>query len=137
MDDANILALINPPSSGQIHLPALSVDTQDSLQDVLSLDSSLSSFPSLVLPSQPSWISGPNSEPLTAQQPPMQAPKTDGEPSATLTEVNPESGPITGGARIWLKGINFPSIFPLFARFGTSVVPTVSRMGLRFGPYLQ
>ena len=50
----------------------------------------------------------------------------DREGNSALTEVNPESGSITGGARIWLKGIDFPALFPLFARFGTTVVPTVS-----------
>lgn len=53
-------------------------------------------------------------------------PRTDGEHAATLTEVNPDSGSITGGARIWLRGVDFPANFPLYARFGTAVVPTVS-----------
>lgn len=85
---------------------------------------------------QPYWNVGPISNPPPTRQSTMQALGTDGEPTPTLTEVNPESGPITGGARIWLKGINFPALFPLFARFGTTVVATVSRMGLRFGPHL-
>jgi len=51
----------------------------------------------------------------------------DAERAPTLTEVNPDSGSTTGGARIWLKGIDFPALFPLFARFGNAVVPTVSR----------
>jgi len=53
---------------------------------------------------------------------------TEGESAPTLTEVNPESGSITGGATIWLKGMDFPALFPLFARFGTAVVPTVSSL---------
>jgi len=58
-------------------------------------------------------------------------PRTDGEPPApTLTEVNPASGSITGGARIWLTGMDFPAVFPLFARFGGAIVPTVSLMNL-------
>jgi hypothetical protein len=43
----------------------------------------------------------------------------------TLTEVNPEQGPIAGGLRVWLRGCDFPALFPLFARFGNAVVPTV------------
>jgi hypothetical protein len=52
-------------------------------------------------------------------------PKVDDEHTPTLTEVNPDSGSITGGVRIWLKGMNFPALLPLFARFGAAVVPTV------------
>jgi len=66
----------------------------------------------------------PNSMKTTNQT--ITPPRTDGEPVPTLTEVNPESGSITGGARIWLKGVDFPPHFPLYARFGASVVPTVS-----------
>ena len=54
----------------------------------------------------------------------------------TLTDVNPEQGSITGGARIWLQGIDFPALFPLFARFGTAVVPTVSLRDERCKPQL-
>ena len=54
------------------------------------------------------------------------APHEEEPPVPTLTEVNPEAGSITGGARIWLKGINFTALFPIFARFGSAVVPTVS-----------
>lgn len=65
------------------------------------------------------WKAPPN--------PAIAPPRIDGEPTPpTLTEVNPEHGSITGGARIWLKGMEFPALFPLFARFGTAVVPTVS-----------
>jgi hypothetical protein len=52
-------------------------------------------------------------------------PKADGEHTPTLTEVNPDSGSITGGVRIWLKGVDFPALLPLFARFGAAIVPTV------------
>ena len=52
-------------------------------------------------------------------------PKTAGERAPTLTEVNPDSASITGGVRIWLKGMDFPALVPLFARFGAAVVPTV------------
>jgi hypothetical protein len=78
----------------------------------------------------------PNSGPLSSQPPNAAPPRTDVAPIPTLTEVNPEAGPITGGARIWLKGINFPALFPLFARFGTAVVPTVSLKYLRCEPQL-
>ena len=124
--DPSVLSQGNPPSSGQIHHTALVVDQQDYPQGVQSLEDSLSSSPPLV-PPQPGWNAGPISTPLPTRQFTMQAPRTDGEPTPTLTEVNPESGPITGGVRIWLKGIDFPPLFPLFARFGTAVVPTVSR----------
>ena len=50
---------------------------------------------------------------------------TDREIAPILTQVNPESGSITGGATVWLTGMGFPTTFPLFARFGTTVVPTV------------
>jgi len=50
----------------------------------------------------------------------------DGGATPTLMEVNPKSGSITGGIRIWLKVINIPATSPVFARFGTAVVATVS-----------
>ena len=53
-------------------------------------------------------------------------PKIDEERLPTLTEVNPNSGSITGGVEIWLKGMDFPALLPLFARFGAAIVPTVS-----------
>ena len=75
----------------------------------------------------PPAVSPPrNAVPWKAPNPVIPPPVTDGEGAPTLTEVNPEHGSITGGARIWLKGIDFPALFPLFARFGTAVVPTVS-----------
>ena len=52
--------------------------------------------------------------------------RTDSECASALTDVNPDSGSLTGGARIYLIGRDFPAHFPLFARFGTSVVRTVS-----------
>ena len=70
----------------------------------------------------------PSSESLKGIGAPDQAspaPETNGEPAPVLTEVNPESGPITGGTRVWLKGMDFPTASPLFARFGSAVVPTV------------
>ena len=78
-------------------------------------------------------------EPMPAFNPPnpvIAPPVTDGERGPTLTEVNPEHGSIIGGAKIWLKGIDFPALFPLFARFGTAVVPTVSLREKRCKPQL-
>ena len=80
-------------------------------------------------PPQPPRNAGPNPSPLCPCKTPNPAitpPRTDGEPAPTLTEVNPKHGSIMGGAEIWLKGIDIPALFPLFARFGTAVVPTVS-----------
>ena len=56
---------------------------------------------------------------------PPPLPNKNGERTPTLTEVNPDSASITGGVRIWLKGMDFPALFPLFARFGAAIVPTV------------
>ena len=99
-------------------------------------DSSSNPSPPAVHLPQPPQNVGPNPDPLSGWGPPNQGivpPTTSGEPPApTLTEVNPEAGPITGGARIWLKGIDFPApaLFPLFARFGSAVVQTVSFVDL-------
>ena len=89
---------------------------------------SSSALPPAVSPPQPLWNTGPNPGPVSPWKPSNPAiapPNTDGETGPTLTDVNPESGSITGGARIWLKGFDFPALFPLFARFGTTVVRTV------------
>ena len=53
------------------------------------------------------------------------------ETTPTLMGINPRSGSITGGARIWLKVINIPATSPVFARFGTAVVATVSQLRCR------
>lgn len=133
--DVNVVTQSDTPNSGQVDH---AVDQPVSLLGVQSSEDSLSRSPTLVRHPQPRWINaGPTSNPLPAQQSPMQAPRSDGEPIPTLTEVNPESGSITGGTRIWLKGIDFPIRCPLFVRFGTTVVPTVSSMGRRFCPHLQ
>ena len=79
---------------------------------------------------------GPNSDPLNNPHQAIIPPMTDQQPTPTLVDVNPESGSITGGARIWLKGKDFPAAFPLFARFGTAVVPTVSTLEIPFKPHL-
>ena len=65
------------------------------------------------------------------QRPPTKRPRPEPHPRQvyerppTLTEVNPDSGSTTGGVRIWLRGMDFPALLPLFARFGAAVVPTV------------
>ena len=118
LDDANVLVQRNPPGSEQNH-PAPAMNHQNSPRGVQSYEEGSFNPPPLVLPTQPLRNSGINSEAIAP-------PRTDDEPTSTLTEVNPETGSMTGGARIWLKGINFTSRFPLFARFGTTVVPTVS-----------
>jgi len=120
---ANTTAQINPPASD--------IDCPDAHEAVQSSDVSTSSSPPLAPPLVPSQSAGSSSAPLDAIKPPSQAvppPGTEGECTPTLTEVNPESGSITGGATIWLKGMDFPTLFPLFARFGTAVVPTVSSL---------
>ena len=86
--------------------------------------------PPTVSPPQPPRNAGPNPSPL------FPWPRTDGEPAPTLTEVNPKRGSIMGGATIWLKGFDFPASLPLFARFGTTVVPTVSIRDERYKPQL-
>jgi hypothetical protein len=53
-------------------------------------------------------------------------PTPDKGRTPTLIEVSPELGPLAGGSTIWLRGLGFPPLFTLFARFGTAVVPTVS-----------
>ena len=86
--------------------------------------------PTVSLPQPPRNVGGPLS-PWKMPNPVTAPPRTDPEPTPTLTDVNPEQGSITGGARIWLKGMDFPAHFPLFARFGTAVVPTVNLKDLR------
>ena len=91
-------------------------------------DCSPSSAPSLMSPPLLPWGVSPSFESHDIIHRPDQAispPKIDGELVPVLMEVNPESGSIAGGARVWLKGMDFPTTFPLFARFGSAVVPTV------------
>jgi hypothetical protein len=90
----------------------------------------------LTLPPHLPWHAGPNFDSLDTPHQAIVSPRTDEEPTPTLIDVNPESGSITGGARIWLKGKDFPALLPLFARFGTAVVSTVSTMEIPFEPYL-
>ena len=111
-DGANVPVQRNLPSIEGIH-------HQSFPQGVQSREhGSFNPLP-LVIPTRPRRSADANSEAIA---PPI----TESERTPTLTELNPDAGSIRGGARIWLKGINFPSRFPLFARFGTTVVPTVS-----------
>ena len=92
-------------------------------------DPAKTSSPPTVEPFQPPQNADHSPAPLNPVEFLVQATpprRTDGERAPTLTEVNPDSGSTTGGARIWLKGVDFPALFPLFARFGNAVVPTVS-----------
>ena len=91
---------------------------------------------SLTPPTQLPPNAGPNSNSLNTPHQAIIPPRIDQEPTPTLMDVNPESGSITGGARIWLKGRDFPAVFPLFARFGTAVVSTVKTIKLPFEPCL-
>ena len=90
--------------------------------------------PPAVSPPQPPRNAAPNPGQHSPWNPPpaIVPPSTDERPTPTLTEVNPESGSITGGAKIWLTGMEIPTGFKLFARFGTAVgvVPTVSLRNL-------
>jgi len=115
----------------QIHHPAPDIDHQDAPEVVQRYEGSTSSLPPLASPPVPPQNASSSSAPLDAIKPlnqPIAPPRTEGESVPTLTEVNLESGSITGGATIWLQGMDFPALFPLFARFGTAVVPTVSSL---------
>ena len=96
--EADALAPNNHPGNGHIHGTAPNVGNQNAPRGHEEGSSgSLAIFPS----------------------------KLDGERLPTLTEVNPNSGSITGGVEIWLKGMDFPALLPLFARFGAAIAPTV------------
>ena len=138
LDDTNVTIRRDPLDDGEAHPSVPLVDHQDSFQSVQFFEDSSTIVPPLdTLPQLP-WNVASHSEPFGVSKHPVRTitpPRTDGTPLPTLTEVNPESGSVTGGARIWLKGINFPAL-PLFARFGSAVVPTVSPKGLPFDPPL-
>ena len=111
--------------NGQIHHPAQDIGHPSTPQ---GHEDNSSSFPPLVPPPQPAQNVDLSSAELNTIKPPYRAvspPETAGERTPTLTEVNPDSASITGGVRIWLKGMHFPALCPLFARFGAAVVPTV------------
>jgi len=131
IDGPNGTAQIHPLGNGQIHHPVPDIDRQDAHEVVQPREDRISSSPPLAPAPVPPQNASSTSAPLDAIKPPDQPiapPRTEGESAPTLTEVNPESGSITGGATIWLKGMDFPALFPLFARFGTAVVPTVSSL---------
>ena len=129
LDDTNVPVQRNPPSSEEIHHPAPATNYQDFPHGVQSREhGSFNPLP-LVIPTRPRRSADANPEAIAP-------PTTDSEATPTLTELNPDAGSIRGGARIWLKGINFPSRFPLFARFGTTVVPTVRLNHLTLEPNL-
>ena len=91
-------------------------------------DAGPSSPLSVTRPTQLSPNAGPNHDSLST---PHQAMR-DQQTTPTLTDVNPDSGSIVGGTRIWLQGTDFQALFPMFARFGTAVVLTVSIMEMPF-----
>ena len=126
LDDVNVPVQRNPLSSEEIHHPAPATNYRNFPRGVQSHEDGSFNRPSLVVPPQNiATIPGA-----------IAPPRIDCEPPPTLTEVNPEAGSLTGGARIWLKGINFSPRIPLFARFGTTVVPTVSLNHLILKPSL-
>ena len=47
------------------------------------------------------------------------------ESTPILIDMNPESGSMTGGMKVWLKGFDFSPGFPVFAMFGDVAVLTV------------
>ena len=103
------------------------------LRDQYREDSPSSSLP-LTLPPHLPRNAGPSLDSLNTPHQAVVPPRTDPEP--TLMDVNPDSGSITGGARIWLKGKDFPALFTLYARFGTAVVSTVGTTDTPFEPCL-
>ena len=111
----------DPPTNEWGDFPKPATSIRDAPEDGRDRFGSSSNSSPLIQPTQLHWDT-------SAIKPPDKAifpPRADGEHPPTLTEVNPESGSITGGVRVWLTGLDFPAIFPLFARFGTAVVPTV------------
>ena len=112
------------------------INLRDSLMGGRHRDNSPSSSIPLTPLTQMPPNAGPNSDSLNPPHQEITPPRTDQQPTPTLVDVNPESGSITGGARIWLKGKDFPAAFPLFARFGTAVVPTVSTIEIPFKHHL-
>ena len=120
------------PSNGRIDDGTLAINLRDPPLSDQHRDGSPSSSLFFNPPIQLPRNAGPNSDSLKTPHQAIIPPTTDRQPSPTLMDVNPESGSITGGARIWLKGKHFPAVFPLFARFGTAVVSTVSAMGITF-----
>ena len=124
------------PRNERIDDATLAINLRESPLGGLHRNGSPSSSLPLTLPVQVPPNAGRNSDSRNTPHRVINPPRTDRQPTPTLMDVNPESGSTTGGARIWLKGIDFPARFPLFARFGTAVVATVSSMETPFEPYL-
>jgi len=140
LDQRNVRPRLEGPSQGT---PG-NERTDEAISIINPRDSSLggqhcegSSYGSLPVP-LPLHLprnAGPNVGSLDIAHQAIVPPRADEEPTPMLIDVNPESGSITGGARIWLKGKDFPALIPLFARFGTAVVATVSTMETPFEPF--
>ena len=125
--EASTLAERIPLGDDLFHDPPPAIGDQSTLQGVQSLQNGSSSSLLFVQPLQSPRDAGPSSVPPNSIESPNQAVPTlgtDGKRPPTLTEVNPDAGSTTGGARIWLKGMGFPAL-PLFAKFGAAIVPTV------------
>ena len=141
LDQRNVRPRLEGPSQGapgneRTDEVVLVISPRDSSRgDQHCEDSSSGSLP-VVLPPHRPQNAGPNVDSLDIPHQAIVPPRTDEGPTPALIDVNPESGSITGGARIWLKGKDFPALIPLFARFGTAVVPTVSTMETPFEPCL-
>ena len=119
----------DPPGNELINHRMPTTNPRDSPQGGQHQEASSSSSPPLMGPSWPLRNAGASPDLFSTTRPPNRVitpPRTDGECTTTLTEVNPGSGPITGGVRIWLKGVDFPAGFALYARFGTALASTVS-----------
>ena len=105
------------------------------LRDQYREGSPSSSLPLTLPPHLPQNV-GPSFDSLNTPHQAIVPSRTDPEPTPKLIDVNPESGSITGGGRIWLQGKDFPTLFTLYARFGTAVVSTVSTIETPFEPCL-
>ena len=112
MDGANALTRGNFPGNGQNHHPALGTAHEGNSSCSLPLVPLGQQARSTSL--NPAHVQAISPLKAYAERPPI------------LTEVNPDSGSVIGGVRIWLQGMYFSALPPLFARFGAAVVPTVS-----------
>ena len=135
-----VVAQRNPPANinEYINHPAPGIDHHDTSIGAQTNEGNPSISPSLLLSLGPPRNADPScsAAPIEVFDQAITPPITDEQRFPTLREVNPESRSITGGARVWLKGVDFPAHFPLYARFGTAVVLTVSQVYLPYGPYL-
>ena len=114
-----------PPGNEWINLPKPRTNPWGTTQG--GLHHGATSLPQ-ISPPQLSRSANTITSPLNAVKLPNQAvtpPRKDVETVPILVEVNPASGSIAGDAKIWLKGTDFSDRFALYARFGSTVVPTV------------